>query len=412
MPVASKEFVDCLRKSNLLTDEQFAECRNALDSDGASPDRVAKRLVAKGIITRWQAKQLLDGRYTFFLGRYKLLERLGQGKYGVVFKAQQAEFDRYVALKIMSNAALAHPRAAARFQREIRVAAALNHPNIVAAFDAECVGETHFLVMEYVEGRDLKTWINEFGRLPIDWSCECIIQAATGLQYAHTQGLVHRDIKPGNLIVSAADTNSKPTVKLLDMGLARMVVTEGQDDPDRITKTGHVLGTIDFIAPEQIESTKSVDVRADIYGLGCTLFKALTGQVPFNAKSMPEKVIARLKGDAPRVQTLRGDVPPELDDIIAKMLARDPAQRFQTPQEVVEALLPFGMSTVVEEEEQIEEEPSEAEIPRPPSGTLSGPPPAASDGAEERIVMLEMQIAELERRVAELEIALRVSSLR
>jgi len=385
MPAATlEEFLDALRKSNLLNTEELAGAeRNG--SPGLPAESFARQLISQGLLTRWQAQQLLAGRHTFFLGRYQLQERLGHGKYGVVFKAKQTDFGRTVALKIMSPAAMAHPRAAARFEREIRLAASVNHPNIVAAFDAESVGDTHFLVMEYVEGKDLKTWLNDFGRLPIDWSCEVIAQAALGLEHVHQQGLVHRDIKPGNLIITAADTSARPLVKLLDLGLARVVTSDNDDDPDRITKTGHVLGTIDYISPEQVENTKTVDIRGDIYSLGCTLFKCLTGQVPFEGKTLPEKVMGRLKGDAPRVSVSRPDVPMGLDSVIAKMLARDPADRYQRPAEVAVALAPYRM---IELEQ---------------TGGLDGSSANVSLSDKDRIALLEKAMTALTKRVAELE---------
>ena len=393
--VSVEEFLDTLEKSNLLSETDVAHMTQLAGQLG-SPESLAKHLISEGLLTRWQALQMLSGRYSFYLGRYKLLDRLGQGKYGIVFKAQQAAIGRIVALKVMSNKALAHPRAVARFEREIRVAATLDHPNIVKAYDAEQIGDTHFLVMEFVEGRDLKAWISDFGRLPIDWTVDVILQGARALEHAEVMGLVHRDIKPSNLMVTAADTSSRPMVKLLDMGLARVVSPDGQHVADRITKTGHVVGTVDFIAPEQIENSKSVDIRADIYGLGCTLFKAITGHVPFEGRSIPEKVLARMRGDAPLVRTLRTDVPEGLEEVIAKMLARDVNDRYQSPHEVIEALLPFSMShSTPMDVVDMSADPTIAFRPKP--------------NDRERIDYLERTVAMLELRLAEVEQALHAS---
>lgn len=393
METASTEhLLATLKKSRLLSEAELSRAYRLTPSAKDDPRILARKLVREGLVTVWQAQQLLAGRASFHLGRYRLLERISQGHFGVVFRAQQMDLKRIVALKVLAGAALSEPQTVARFQREVRVAAQLEHANLVRAYDAECAAGLHFLVMEFVPGRNFKCWIDEYGRLPLDWACECVRQAAVALEYVHAQGLVHRDIKPSNLMVSAADTTSTPSVKILDLGLARVVSEEVESAEHRLTKPGHVLGTVDYIAPEQVESTKDADIRADIYGLGCTLFKAVTGEVPFPGQSAAEKIMARLNNTAPRLASLRDDVPAELDELAARMLARDPADRFQTPIEVAEALTPFAMTGEVVVL-HAERSPAADKC----SGTQVGRP------AQTRIRELETRVAELERRLEEIE---------
>lgn len=336
----SAEFVEILSKSNLLSGEQLEKVRSRTGIE--KPRAIADELIEKGLLTEWQARQLLAGKTRLFLGKYKLLDMLGQGGMGAVFKAVQPSTGRVVALKVVSREALKDRSAVTRFQREIRAAAALEHPNIVAAYDADCVKDTYFLAMEYVEGHDLKRWIRKPGKLPIDWCCECIRQAADALQYAHERGMVHRDIKPANLLVVQRSAAEPPVVKIVDLGLARAVGESAQEG--ELTKTGQLLGSPDYIAPEQARNTKGADIRADIFSLGCTLFEMLTGKVPFTGDNVMEKLMARVMQDAPPARSLRPDVPPALEAVVARMLVRDVTQRYQTPAEVAHALAQFTSS--------------------------------------------------------------------
>jgi serine/threonine protein kinase/uncharacterized protein YjbI with pentapeptide repeats len=342
MAVSSvQDFLPLIEKSNLLLPEQLAEVRTWPEQE---PKTLAARMVTAGWITKWQSQQLLAGRsQQFFLGKYKLLELIGQGGMGSVYKAVRPGIGRSVALKVMSRQVLKQPKAVTRFLREIRSAAAVDHPNLVRAYDADCDGDTYFLVMEFVAGRNLKSWIIEEQTLPVGWSCECIRQAAVGLEHAFEQGMVHRDIKPSNLLVTQHEDDGLPLVKILDLGLARFA-SETQDEGD-LTRSGQVLGTPDYIAPEQARNTKTADIRADIFSLGCTLFEMLTGRLPFTGDSVMEKLMARATQDAPSVRLYRPDVPPGLDAVVAQMLARDPQNRFATPAEVARALAPFAIGT-------------------------------------------------------------------
>lgn len=338
-----QEFLQVLRKSSLLSPEEMDEVWNWPEDD---PKSFAARLVREGRLTEWQSKQVLAGKTGkghYYLGKYKLLNLIGLGGMGAVFKAVQPSIGRTVALKVMHRAVLRQPIAVERFLREIRSAAAVDHPNVVRAIDANCDGDTYFLVMEYVAGKDLKSWIRQETSLPVGWSCECIRQAALGLEHAFEQGMVHRDIKPSNLLVTQDGHDGLPLVKILDLGLARFA-SETADEGD-LTRSGQVLGTPDYIAPEQARNTRTADIRADIFSLGCTLFELLTGRLPFPGTTVMEKLMARATEDAPAVSSLRPEVPQGLDAVVAKMLARDPDSRYTTPAQVALALAPFAIGT-------------------------------------------------------------------
>jgi WD40 repeat protein/serine/threonine protein kinase len=353
------QFLTNLEKSGLLPAQVLENVRASVrqSSGPITSAELARRLIADGLLTRWQAQMLLAGRHSFLLGRYRLLDHLGHGGMGSVFKAEQTTLGRVVAIKTMSEKLVSDAAAVARFRREIQAAAALNHPNIVAALDADSVGTTHFLVMEFVDGDDLGRIVQQRGPLPIALACDFIRQAALGLQHAHERGMVHRDIKPSNLLVrrdfhglggppqSRANvphsvSGSAAVVKILDMGLAKFV-SDSRADGD-LTSTGQIIGTPDFISPEQARSTRSADIRSDIYSLGCTLFKLLTGCVPFPGENVVERLTQRIIDDAPLVNRLRPEVPQALSAIVARMLARDPAERFQSPADVAAVLAPFA----------------------------------------------------------------------
>lgn len=331
-------FLEQLKISQLLSSEEIQEASVSL-SGGLSAAAVIQKLVDAGRLTPWQGKTLLAGQTSFVLGKYKLLSLLGQGGMGAVFKAEQIPLGRIVALKVMAEGLLKDQAAVARFHREIQAAAALEHPNVVTAFDADHVDQTTFLVMEYLKGESLNEVLERYGRLPPATACEYIRQAALGLQHAHERGMAHRDIKPSNLLLTQTEDGA-PLVKILDMGLARF--TSGDCDSGELTKTGQVMGTPDYIAPEQAMRTKDADIRSDIYSLGCTLFRMLTGVVPFSGDNVMEKLMARAMNEAPLVRKLCPDLSAELESVVARMLAREPSLRYQTPLEVARALEKFG----------------------------------------------------------------------
>lgn len=290
--------------------------------------------------------------------RYRIVELIGCGGMGNVYRAEHRLMNRTVAIKVINSQLVRQSQAVERFRREVQAAAKLSHPNIVAAFDAEQAGDVHFLVMEFVEGTDLASIVKQRGPMSVAEACECVGQAAAGLQHAYEKGMVHRDIKPHNLMRAA-----RGQVRILDFGLAGFAAEAGGwvDERDaatvpdghagsgsavqsaaHLTTMGSVMGTPDYMAPEQAVDAHSADVRADIYSLGCTLHFLLTGKPPFDEGNVIEKLKAHAQEPPPSLTTLRRDVPPELARVVTRMLAKDPAARFQTPAEVVAALAPFA----------------------------------------------------------------------
>jgi WD40 repeat protein len=272
--------------------------------------------------------------------RYRVVRLLGAGGMGAVYQAEHRVMQRLVALKVIKRAYTANAAALDRFRREVRAAARLSHPNIVTTYDAEDAGEAHFLVMEYVEGTDLGRLVQERGRLPVDRACEYVRQAALGLQHAFEQGMVHRDLKPHNLMLTPDGR-----VKILDFGLA-CFASEAASAAG-VTGTGLVLGTVDYIAPEQADDSHEADIRSDIYSLGCTLYHLLAGQPPFPTGTPLQKVMAHVEKNPQPLTELRPDVPEELMLVLERMMAKKPKDRYQTPAEVAFALEPFTRATAV-----------------------------------------------------------------
>jgi serine/threonine protein kinase len=272
------------------------------------------------------------------LGVYQLQGRLGQGGMGTVWKAWHTRLKRTVALKTLRADCLGNAPALARFQREMEAVGKLDHPNLIRATDAGEAAGIHFLVMDFVEGTDAAKLVQEHGPLPIADACEMVRQAALGLQYAHEAGLVHRDVKPSNLMVTR-----QGQVKVLDLGLA--LLHAAPDETGELTGSNQWMGTADFMAPEQGASAHTVDIRADVYSLGCTLYKLLSGRAPFSTTeySTPyKKMEAHARAPVPPLRVGRPEVPADLAAVLERMLAKAPADRFATPGEVASALAPFA----------------------------------------------------------------------
>jgi tRNA A-37 threonylcarbamoyl transferase component Bud32 len=266
--------------------------------------------------------------------RYRILRELGRGGMGVVYQARQTVMDRQVVIKVINKSLLDNPDALERFRREVRAAAKLAHPNIVTAYDAEQAGDLHMLVMEFVPGQSLAEVLQQKGPLPVALACDCARQAALGLQHAFEQGMVHRDIKPQNLM-----RTPQGQVKILDFGLAKVASERGSGTG--LTSSGAYMGTPDYSAPEQATDARKADIRADLYSLGCTLYCLLAGRPPFREETPVLTILAHLE-KAPRpLPELRPDVPAGLWAVVARLLAKDPARRYSTPAEVAQALAPF-----------------------------------------------------------------------
>jgi WD40 repeat protein len=270
--------------------------------------------------------------------QYEVLRVLGRGGMGVVYLARNRLLDRPEVLKVVSQQLLGRPGTAERFLREIRSAARLNHPNIVTAYAALPLGELLLFAMEYVEGETLAQLVQAKGPLPVLHACYYAQQAARGLQHAFEKGLVHRDIKPQNLIL--ARDGKKHVVKILDFGLAK-ATREKEKEGAELTGAGVLLGTPEYMAPEQMQDAAGADIRADIYSLGCTLYFLLTGRPPFRANSLYELLNAHQVKEATPLPQIRSEVPAELAAVVARMMAKDPAQRYRDPAEVAEALTAF-----------------------------------------------------------------------
>ncbi|MCI0455348.1 MAG: serine/threonine protein kinase [Gemmataceae bacterium] len=336
MPVpSSADLVPAL--SRLLTETQQ---REVVGLQASFPDAqaLARELVRRGWLTVYQVNRLFQGKAdALVLGPYVLLERLGEGGMGAVFKARHQVMNRVVAVKLIRKEHLTGPDAVTRFRREIEVVGRLSHPNVVTAHDAGQVEERHFLVMEYVEGSDLARLVERGGPLPVGLACEYVRQAALGLHCAHEQGLVHRDIKPSNLMVDV-----RGVVKLLDLGLARPG-PGGAPEPGHmaVTRAGEVMGTPDYLAPEQALDARAADKRADIYSLGCTLYFLLTGRPPFPEGTLAQKLLWHQHTEPLGAETLRPDVPPEVAAVVRRMMAKRPEDRHQTAAEVAAALASF-----------------------------------------------------------------------
>jgi eukaryotic-like serine/threonine-protein kinase len=262
---------------------------------------------------------------------YELLGVLGAGGMGQVYKARHQLMNRIVALKVIRQECLTDPTVIGRFQREVQVVAQLAHPNIVLAYDADQAGTTHFFVMEYVPGQTLAQMVKQRGPLPVLEACGYIAQAARGLEHAHEHGLVHRDIKPANLIV-----NEQGVLKILDLGLARTARPTAASHA--MTQDGVILGTVDFMAPEQAQGSRSVDIRADLYSLGCTLYYLLTASVPYPGGTLVEKLVKLAEEEPVPVAELRPDLPPAVVAIVRKLMAKDASQRYAEPAVLVDAL--------------------------------------------------------------------------
>ena len=335
-PASTAELIDFVRKSGVVPIDKLDRFLAEQAELPPEPARAVNLLIQKKLLTGFQAKLLLAGRYKGFrLGAYLLQDQLGQGGMGAVYLAVHETLRRKAALKVLPPGG--NKLAIERFLREARAAAALDHPNIVRTHDVGRDGDVHFLVMEYVEGQTLDRLVNAGGPLSTQRAVEFIAQAATGLQHAYEQGFIHRDIKPSNLILG-----KDGTVKILDMGLARSF--EKDDQLTALLDHDAVVGTADYISPEQAMNDPKIDIRTDIYSLGATFFSILTGRPPFDGPTASKLLQHQMK-DAPSLTKLDKTIPRDLAQVVARMMAKKANDRFQTPADVIVALHPWLQDT-------------------------------------------------------------------
>jgi|SRR5579883_189292 len=358
-PSSVPELLDRLRKSKLVPADRLEGFLAALQTSHRvdTPDELLDRLVAAGMITRFHANKLAAGKYKGFQladDRYLILDQLGQGGMGQVFLAEHAQMRRLVALKVLNPHAFENDSVAReRFFREARAAGVLDHPNIVRIYDLCQDGKILFLVMEYVEGLSLQTLVNQHGPLEVATACHYARQVAFGLQHAHAMGFVHRDIKPANLLLERTGL-----VKILDLGLVRSEA----DAASGLTKqldNKSILGTADYVAPEQAVDSSKVDMRADIYSLGATLYFLLAGRPLFPEGRTAQKLVWQQIKEPVPIDRLRPEVSPQLAAVVHRMLQKRPADRFATAGETFEALGPFDSEDIPP--------PNPGWIPEPPA---------------------------------------------
>jgi eukaryotic-like serine/threonine-protein kinase len=367
-PATTSELLDLVRKSAVVDEKRLDAHLQKLRASGqmpSEPSKLAGVFVRDGILTHFQAEQLMRGKWNgFSLGKYKVLESLGSGGMGRVYLCEHKLMRRRVAVKILPPSKANEEAVLQRFHREARAAAAVDHPNIVHAYDIDQQGDYHFLVMEYVDGASLQEIVKKTGPMDINRAAHYIRQSALGLEHANSMKLIHRDIKPGNILVDRGGG-----VKLLDMGLARFF----DDTDDILTKKydENVLGTADYLAPEQAVDSHEVDIRADIYSLGATFYFLLAGVAPFGEGTVAQKLLWHQTRQPKPLPSLRKEVPAALWTIIEKMMAKDRNQRYQRPGEVVEALAPWTQTPIAP--------PTEAEMPHLSLAATGGPVSSAGD---------------------------------
>lgn len=343
--VAIEQVQDCLIRSGLASETVVFGARREIEAAGEPVDGelLIRHLLGEGRLTPFQAKRIREGRgLELVIGNYFILSRIGAGGMGIVYKALHRRMQRVVALKLIRKQKQQIADFIERFQREVQAAARLNHPHVIAAYDADECELGHYLVMEYVEGADLKEVVAKSGPLSAAEAIDAICQAAEGLHYAHSQRIVHRDVKPANLM---RDVHG--VVKIADMGLARLESIGDEEALASLTSDGIAAGTVDYMSPEQSVDTSSVDNRADIYSLGCTLFYILTGQPVFQRPSLIERLMAHRQQPPPSLLDFNDDTPDGLDEVFQKMVAKDPADRYQSMAEVAGELAALQPSSSI-----------------------------------------------------------------
>jgi eukaryotic-like serine/threonine-protein kinase len=321
-----------IRESGVLPDRQLAEIKAKVLA-GAYPNNTAAlvdRLLKEDVLTEYQAKRLMAGKsHGLVVGRYVILERLGSGSMGRVYKAHHKMMDRFVAIKIIAPEIVSNEKVVGRFQREMKLVGRLDHPNVIRAFDADQINRVLYIVMEYVNGQSLAQRLRR-GTIPPVEMVEYGAQAALGLAHAHAQGIVHRDIKPSNLLLT-----DEKQIKVLDLGLG--VLMEADSSTSFATADGIAVGTVDYMSPEQA-CGREVDGRSDLYSLGCSMYHVMTGALPFPGDSPIERMGKRISGRPVPINDVKRDLPSGLVRVMDRLLASKPQDRYQSATEAAEAL--------------------------------------------------------------------------
>lgn len=367
-----------IRQLGIMPERTVAEMQAKVES-GQYPretSRLTRALIQDGSITEFQAKRLLTGRgRDLLVGRYVIVDRLGRGSMGEVFKAQHVLMGRAVAVKKVSGEISANDKAVARFLREIRLIGRLDHPNVVRAFDADARGRLLYLVMEFVQGQSLLDLLKQGGPMKVGDVINYMTQSARGLHHAHAQGVVHRDIKPSNLLL-----NDQDVLKILDLGLG--VLMEADPSSSFQTADGIAVGTVDFMSPEQAMG-RDVDGRSDLFSLGCSMYYLLTGRFPFPGNSQIERLGRRINSRPEPIKALRPEIPDRVVAVMEKLLANKPADRYQTGNEAADALAMLsgksGVSASVASR-------GPKETLGPGANSISAPAPAAQAPGPVRVV--------------------------
>ena len=363
--------MDTLRQQDLLTPDQLAQLPNLAQGRCGNARALAKTLIQRGWLSVFQVNQLLTGNARdLVIGPYYVLDKLGQGGLSQVVKAKHRETGNLVAIKIIKPEVFASPEGRQQFLQEVEAMARLDHDNIVQFCDADEWKDTFYFAMEYVEGTDLGKVVRLSGALPVHEACDYIRQAALGLQHAYERNLIHRDIKPVNLFLThvpvvapaaaatqfatrnaplqtvKATMQARSLIKILDWGLASMRTPKGltsESSLDDITKC--IVGTADYLAPEQARNANQADIRSDLYSLGCSLYFLLTGQAPFPDGTLMQKILLHQQAEPRPIDEIRTDVPAAVTALVKRLMAKDPAERFQTPASTAMALSSFTKPT-------------------------------------------------------------------
>jgi eukaryotic-like serine/threonine-protein kinase len=332
--MSTTQLAQLIRFSELVTEDQLQQVARACkvkygDQWDQNPNLLAENLVGAGALTSWQAQQLLQGKkQKFLLGKYKLLQPIGRGGMGMVYLAEHTRMKRRLAIKVLPKELFSDQNRVRRMEGEARAVAMLDHPNIVRCYDFDVADQYHFIAMEFVEGMDLGRLIQRDGPMAISLAVEFVRQASMGLAHAHQKGIIHRDIKPSNLLVTR-----ECQLKVADLGLA-LLRHDAEGEDGQMTRDEHVLGTVDYMAPEQAMDSHHVDPRADIYSLGCTFYQLLTGHPPFRGGSLAQR-IARHQTEMPaRIIEQRADCPPLVEQLCWRMIQKRPDDRIATAAEV------------------------------------------------------------------------------